>query len=121
MGRSWGDAQALSPSGACGGLPRGAATKVGARHQDRSAGVLRPVQNEVVARPPVIEEEGPIPGALDPLQELLGDDLVGVDVRQVERRHAPGDAFDGLHYISSRTSTRWPVNAAAAAIGGLIR
>src|SRR2546430_2112033 len=87
----------------------------------RAAGTRGRTKHEVGARPPVVEEEGPIPGALDPLQELLGDDLVGVDVGQVERCHAPGDAFDGLHYISSRTSTRWPVNAAAAAIGGLIR
>src|SRR5205807_8220146 len=48
--------------------------------------------------------------------------LVGVDVGAVERRHASLDLLDWLHsYMSSRTSTRWPVTAAAAAIGGLMR
>src|SRR5262249_45083183 len=67
-------------------------------------------------------------GALDPLQELLGDDLVGVDVGPVEGRDLPGHADESLHQAgtssrapSSRTSTRWPAIAAAAAISGLIR
>jgi hypothetical protein len=35
---------------------------------------------------PVEEEELAVAGALDALEELLGDDLVGVDVGAVERR-----------------------------------
>jgi hypothetical protein len=39
---------------------------------------------------PVVEEELPEAGALDPLQELLGDDLVGVDVASDrDRRRGP--------------------------------
>jgi hypothetical protein len=45
--------------------------------------VLRLVEHEIAVRPPVIEEEGPVAGALDALQELFGDDLVGVHVSAV--------------------------------------
>ena len=34
---------------------------------------------------PVVEQELAVAGALDALEELLGDDLVGVDVGAVER------------------------------------
>jgi hypothetical protein len=51
-----------------------------------------------LARPePVIEEELAEPGALDPLQELLRDDLVGVDVGAVEHRDATLDDLDRVH------------------------
>jgi hypothetical protein len=46
-----------------------------------------PVQDEIAPRTPVEEEKGSIPSPLDPLQELLWNDLVGVDVRTVQRRH----------------------------------
>src|SRR5207248_11077615 len=82
------------------------------------------VRDEPGVLGPVEEEEGPEAGPLDPAQELLGDDLVGVDVGPVERgddaldRHEPPHA--GVSW-NSRTSTRWPAIAAAAAIGGLTR
>src|SRR6185437_14077280 len=69
---------------------------------------------------PVVEQKLAVAGPLDPLQELLGDDLVGVDVRAVEHRDAPRHPRDGLH-PSSRTSTNRPATAAAAAIAGLTR
>src|SRR5713101_4391308 len=102
-------------------LARRPASEVLAGHQHRRALVFGPVQDEVVRLPPVIEKEGAEAGALDALQELLRDYLVGVDVGAVERGHPAADALDRLHYNSSRTSTRCPVSAAAAAIGGLIR
>ena len=46
---------------------------------------------------PVVEEELAEAGPLDPLQELLGDDLVGVDVGSVEHRHVPLDHVDRPH------------------------
>ncbi len=36
--------------------------------------------------PPIVEKEFAIAGAFDPLEELLGDDLIGVDVLAVEVR-----------------------------------
>src|SRR5262249_34128804 len=65
-------------------------------------------------------EELPVAGPLDSLQELLRDDLVGVDVGAVEHGDAALDPAHGLH-ASSRTSTKWPETAAAAAIAGLTR
>ncbi len=49
-------------------------------HEDRDRD--RPMR----CLPPVEEEKVAVAGALDALQELLGDDLVGIDVGAVERR-----------------------------------
>ena len=57
--------------------------------------VLGPVQLEVriglpvVREAPVEEQELAEAGALDPLEELLGDDLVGIDVGAVQRQTRP--------------------------------
>ena len=64
-----------------------AATEVRTRDQDLRPRAVRVVQLEFRPRPtglveaPVEEEELTEAGALDPLQKLLGDDLIGVDVR----------------------------------------
>src|SRR5713101_5963987 len=102
-------------------LTRRPAAEIGAGDKHRRALELQPVEREIRGLAPVVEKERAVAGALDALEELLGDDLVGVDVGAVERRHASYDVLDRLHYSSSRTSTRWPVTAAAAAIGGLIK
>ncbi len=74
-------------------------------------GVLRPIP----------EEERTEAGALNSLEELLRDDLIGVDVGPGEWGHLAGDDGDGLHQDHSRMSTKWPSIAAAAAIAGLTR
>ena len=60
-------------------LARGAAAEVAAGDQDRVR-----LELDLAVADPVVEEELAEAGALDPLQELLGDDLVGVDVGAVE-------------------------------------
>src|SRR5205823_3288208 len=112
---------------------RRAAAEVGAGHQHRRATIGGLIEDEVVGPAPVIEEEGPVAGALDAFQELLGDDLVGIDVRPIEGSEDAGDVAEGFHasryrppewegtLLNSRTSTRCPAIAAAAAIGGLTR
>src|SRR5262245_29540499 len=89
---------------------------------------------------PVIEEELAVAGPVDPLQELLGHDLVGVDVVAVEHRNTTLDHFNRFHgtpsasnesspvrsgtrasQLQSLMSTKWPSTAAAAAILGLTR
>src|SRR5581483_9802581 len=86
---------------------------------------LRPVQLEVGVLAPVEEQELAVAGALDPLQELLRHDLIGVDVCPVEDGDAALDTANRLHATaagsSSRTSTKRPAIAAAAAIAGLTR
>ena len=87
------------------------------------------VEREALLAAPVPEEQELAEArALDALEELLGDDLVGVDVGTVERADHTLDARHRLHQPTSarsvsnvRTSTRWPAMAAAAAIGGLTR
>src|SRR4029450_10463372 len=73
---------------------------------------------------PVVEEKATEPRALDPLQELLGDDLVGVDVGAVEDGDARGRPRERPHRpvaASSRTSTKWPAIAAAGGLAATTR
>ena len=56
--------------------------------QDRGPGVALVVEDEVGVLAPLVEQERAEPGALDPLQVLRGDDLVGVDVGSVQRQGA---------------------------------
>ena len=86
-------------------LARAAAAEVLLGDEDLCALVLRLVEHEV--RPllddvrrlgvvaPVEEEELAVAGALDALEELLRDDLVGVDVRQRQRHGGGGEDVDG--------------------------
>ena len=105
-------------------FPRRAAAEV--RPGDAGSSRRRPraVQLEVGILPPVVEEELAVARALDALEELLRDDLVGVDVGPVEDGRARGERAKRLHAraaTDSRTSTKWPASAAAAAIAGLTR
>src|SRR5260370_39475712 len=80
-------------------------------------------KDELAATPPVVEQKRAVTRALDPFEKLLGNDLVGVDIRAVERSNDAGDAGEGLHQFleNSLTATRGPATAAAAAIGGSAR
>jgi hypothetical protein len=98
-------------------LAGGAATEVGAGDEDRVR-----LQLDLAVAEPVVEEELSEAGPLDPLQELLGDDLVGVDVAAVQHRHLALDHVYGSHLqLQSLMSTKWPSTAAAAAIFGLTK
>ena len=69
--------------------------------EDRRAGVLRLVEHEVAVVAPFREEALLEPGALDPLEPVARDDLVGVDVGAVERHRGAGDDADGVHQLAS--------------------
>jgi hypothetical protein len=73
-------------------LARGAAAEVGAGGEDRVGG-----QVPAVLLGPVVEQELAEAGPLDPLEELLGDDLVGVDVGAVEHADIALDDVHGFH------------------------
>src|SRR6478736_4297703 len=102
-------------------LARGAAAEVLAREQDARALVLRPVQHELRIVAPGGEQPFGVARALDRLQVLLRDDLVGIDVGAIERRNQAVQDGELFHQRHSRTSTKWPAIAAAAAIAGLTR
>src|SRR5450631_3019608 len=115
-------------------LARRAAAEVAPRHQNRAAAVRLHVEHEVgtfgaaVVVAGVEEEEGPVAGALDALEELLGDDLVGVDVGSVKRHDPPVLTAKRRHGTACptrarkrRTSVMRPSMAAAAAMGGETR
>ena len=83
-------AEAVLVEGPGGVLAGGAAAEVALCDEDLGAVVVRFVEDEVGVRfagvgtfldaAPVEEEEFAVAGALDAFEELLGDDLVGVDV-----------------------------------------
>ena len=88
------------------------AAEVVTRQQHRSTRIARKIQHErgirlarggvharlaVVEITPLVEQVGAKAGALDRLQELLGDDGVGVDVGAVERHHQPVERGESLH------------------------
>ena len=63
------------------------ATEVLAGNENLRALVAAAIDLEVRVLTPVVEQEFAVAGALDPLQELLGNDLIGIDVRAIERHH----------------------------------
>ena len=100
-------------------LARGAAAEVLARDEDR---VGRQIPAGLLG--PVVEQELAEARALDALEELLGHDLVGVDVGAVEVADGACDdavESDAIAQLQSRMSTKWPSIAAAAAICGETR
>src|SRR3954453_11072287 len=98
-------------------LAGGTAAEVGSGDEDRVR-----LQLDFAVADPVVEEELAEAGSLDPLEELLGDDLVGVDVAAVQDRHLAFDLVNRPHaQLQSLMSTKWPSTAAAAAIFGLTR
>src|SRR5439155_25700355 len=79
--------------------PRRATAEVRTGHQDTRAEVCGPIEDEVPILPPVVEEKRAETGPLDPLEELLGNDLVGIDVHPVEGGENAGDAGKRFHSV----------------------
>src|SRR6185436_8852620 len=105
-------------------LARRPASEVRTGEKDSRAVAAGPVQLEIRVLAPVEEEKLAVAGPLDPLEELLRDDLVGVDVGPVEHGGGRRGRAERLHAATpsqSRTSTKWPAIAAAAAMTGLTR
>src|SRR5207248_2329637 len=110
-------------------LARRAAAEILPREQDARAPSDGMVELEVRIRAavgpesPVVEQGRPEPGALDPPQELLRHDLVGVHVGAGQGRHPTGVTHEGLHHDAGdrRTSTCRPAAVRAAARGSSIR
>src|SRR5690606_33396393 len=105
-------------------LTAGAATKVFARQQHRSALITRLIQYEIrvqrttgvigirltfVQITQFIEQVRAEAGTLDRLQELLRNDHIGIDIRAIHRSHDTGvygKCFHALPSQNSRTSTK---------------
>ena len=107
-------------------LPGGATPEVVPDDQDLGPTTPWIVDDElgpgrpIVVMGPVVEEEAPLAGSLDPLQELLGDYLIGVDIGTGQGDHG---ALNLAHRFHDQvlTSTKCPATAAAAAMAGLTR
>src|SRR5215469_9725968 len=94
-------------------LTRAARAEVLPRNEHTRALVSRAIQYEVVIfravgiQPPVDEEPLAESCAHDCLQELLRNDLIGVDVGAIKRRHLCRKVFEGVH----RFLANWPTGA----------
>ena len=64
---------------------------------DRLVEFERGVRRPVGQKPPVEKEKLAETGPLDPLEELLGNDLVGIDVGPIERGDDAGVVDEWLH------------------------
>src|SRR5215210_1642923 len=78
-------------------LAAGTRAEVLARKQDHGVFMLGPVHDEVLVLAPAGEQELSKAGALDALEGVARDDLVGVHVRVTKRKRGPRDALDRLH------------------------
>src|SRR5436305_15091958 len=84
-------------------LARRTAAEIRARQQDRSAREARLIQfkfrvdRTVRIEAPVVKQELPEAAAFDALEELLGDDLICIDVDAIQRRYQSGVSLEGFH------------------------
>ena len=146
MSKAWRDqrAEAVIEHGPRRVFAAGTAAKIGAGEQNRSAAVPRQVHHEIrigiftgqIA--PIVKEKACRNPAVSDPSELLGHHLIGVHIDAIERHRESGAVEIGCIVVSvtprvtpssysvtstpsSRTSTKWPAMAAAAAMTGLTR
>jgi hypothetical protein len=80
-----------------------AAAEVSSRQENGRTPVGLAIEDEIGARGPILreapveEEKVAVTGFLDSLEELLGDNLIGVDIDSVERGPGSGDRTKGVH------------------------
>src|SRR5207247_5121026 len=87
-------------------LARGPAAKVRTGHEDRRAPCLGTIELEIRIGAPVIEEARAESGALDALEELLRDDLIGVHIAARQRDGLSPVAYEGSHGVTIRAHPR---------------
>jgi hypothetical protein len=78
-------------------LTRRTGAEVGAGNEDVGAGVLLVVEDEVAVIAPFAEEALAEARALDALEPVAGNDLVGVDIGALEGNGPTGDDAYGFH------------------------
>ena len=65
----------------------------------RSIQFKRRVHRPVVVKTPIEKQELAIASPFDPLQKLLGDDLIGINVSSIHRGNESGVYCERLHFI----------------------
>ncbi len=84
-------------------FPAGTAPEIAPGQQNACAGVFRPVQLErgvirpVVQESPIEKQKLAEARPLDALQELLWDDLIGIDIRPIHRNDQTGVGCERTH------------------------
>ena len=90
-------------------LARGTAAEIFPRNQNAGACVTRLVQNKpsvllpIRCKSPVIKQKLSKARALNPLQKLFGNDLVGVNVDAIQRCHKPSMSTKRFQLGNSRS------------------
>ena len=108
-------------------LTRGTTAEVRSGQQNRSTLVLRLIQlklrieGTVLVESPIVEQELSKSRSLNPLQELFGNNLIGVYVDSIQGGQQTFEPLESFHQLHPRTSTKWPSMAAAAAMAGLTK
>src|SRR5215472_5228501 len=88
-------------------FPRRSTPEILSRHQYACSRIARFVQHKVgilrsiSPKAPVIEDKLSESGLFNPLQKLLGNDLISIDVNAVQRRHAPAVYPKWFHFLIS--------------------
>src|ERR1700678_3622458 len=88
-------------------LSRRTASKILPCNQNASACITRLVQNKpsvllpIRCKSPVIKQKLSKARALNPLQKLFGNDLVGVNVDAIQRCHKPSMSTKRFHIVTS--------------------
>ena len=89
--------------------------------EDPGTDVALLIQNEVRVVAPLAEEASAKARPLHTLQPVRGDDLIGVDVRSLQRDGAALDDANRFHASNSSGEAKRPMTAVAAATAGETR
>src|SRR5205823_4261507 len=94
-------------------LAAGATAEIPPGQQDRRPGRRRLIQLKIWIRrltvieiTPVIKQKRPIAGSLNPLEELLGNDLIGINVRPIHAGNQAGVSGEGVHRKMSKVENQ---------------
>jgi hypothetical protein len=82
---------------------RGSTTEILSRYQNTRARIARMVENKrrvvlaIAGAAPIEQQKLAEPGALNPLQKLLGNDLIGINIGPMKRRNTTFVDANGFH------------------------
>jgi hypothetical protein len=85
-------------------FPRRSATEILSHYQNACARVTRMIENKrwvvlaLAGATPIVEQKLTKTRTLNPLQKLLGNNLIGIHIRSMERRDATFVSAKGPHY-----------------------
>ena len=104
--------EAVIRKGPNGVFSRRTAAEILTRNQNAGTSVLRLIQCKVGIRfagrgaTPVVEQEFSEPGPFYALEELFGNDLIGINVRPIHAGNQAGVSGEGVHRKMSKVENQ---------------